>query len=1034
MTSPRNRRAARAATGLASLLTLAALIAGLPAALYAVGGSPIPHAIPSWHQIIVTLSRPDHGALLLAAIRWVSWAAWAAFTISALVEVFSQARGRPAPRLPVITPVQGFAAALVGTAVLGLLPGPHLPRPVPPLSRSAQAIATAPPRPGQPVWAAPTTAAGTLQVSARPGRIADRPVVQHRELYHVVEGDNLWEIAAHRLGDGERWHEIYALNRGKPQPGGGSLTDPSLIYPGWVLALPSRSATPAGHAPHRPATSRQPPPSTGHPPARHATRPGPPNGRETGHPQVPGHAHTPHAARPATPHPGRRERPPGIHLPGGGLVGITLAAAISTALVAWRLQRRRSAVPRWPIPGERAEPPVPEAISTLRRAHLRSLAADAAESRGEPWPDEDNSGEAGPPGDGEAEDGEGLDEFGAPASPAAWQPATPAPGNGKRRSAPLPPASTTVAGGAAAGPLPAPVPSPAPAPVIDAGPGPGAAGQPAGEAGWQPAPPARPLPAGTVVFGTRGSTEIPLAEVARQGLGLTGPGAHAAARALMIGLLAAPSPGNRLPGGQVVIPAADARQLTEDQVAAQVPGVTPGLPDGLTVSPALAAALDLIETEITRRLRLLETGHDTAASPGTPRADEAGLAPLALIATVDPPSAPRARAALDAGASAGVTGILLGDWPAGATCHIGADGVVLAATDASLAGVQACHLPAADTAAMLSLLRGAQGHLIQNEPGPAQPPAPGPGAALEPEPDRAPRQSAGGDASTGSSKDSVREDVTGQRPDGQQPGPQRPHHDLAQPVPGSPGTPPAGGSPARHSDTAAPSQVPAAITPTTATTPATGRPVAIRVLGPLRITTTGGAEIRGGLRKARELLAYLAVHPDGATGEGISADLWPESSPRYAASQRKLALRRAREMLRTATGLPAPLFIILAGERYRLDPALIEVDLWQFDAALGRAQAAAGQDQLTALQQAAALYQGPLADGAGYEWAEHHAEPARRRAVDALARIAGILQPGDPEHALTVLEAVLGDGDGLPSPRHEPRTHALPVSGRPGCR
>jgi hypothetical protein len=130
--------AARAVTGLASLLALAALIAGLPAALYAVGGSPIPHAIPTWHQVTTTLGRPDHGTLLLAAIRWVSWLAWAAFTTSALVEVFAQVRGRAAPRLPVISPVQGFAAALVGTAILGLLPAPHLLRPAP-----------APPRPGR---------------------------------------------------------------------------------------------------------------------------------------------------------------------------------------------------------------------------------------------------------------------------------------------------------------------------------------------------------------------------------------------------------------------------------------------------------------------------------------------------------------------------------------------------------------------------------------------------------------------------------------------------------------------------------------------------------------------------------------------------------------------------------------------------------------------------------------------------------------------------------------------------------------------
>ena len=87
-----------------------------------------------------------------------------------------------------------------------------------------------------------------------------------------------------------------------------------------------------------------------------------------------------------------------------------------------------------------------------------------------------------------------------------------------------------------------------------------------------------------------------------------------------------------------------------------------------------------------------------------------------------------------------------------------------------------------------------------------------------------------------------------------------------------------------------------------------GTPVQISVLGPLQITAAG-REIGTGLRKARELLAFLAVHPDGASGEAISEALWPGSDPGRAAGQRNLALRKAREMLRTATGLPAPMWI-----------------------------------------------------------------------------------------------------------------------------
>ena len=180
------------------------------------------------------------------------------------------------------------------------------------------------------------------------------------------------------------------------------------------------------------------------------------------------------------------------------------------------------------------------------------------------------------------------------------------------------------------------------------------------------------------------------------------------------------------------------------------------------------------------------------------------------------------------------------------------------------------------------------------------------------------------------------------------------------------------------------------------------------MLGPLQITAAG-REIGTGLRKARELLAFLTVHgAGGATGEAISEALWPGAPSGHGTRQRNIALRKARELLRTATGLATPMWITLTAGRYRLDPALTGADLWQFQAALEAARTA-GDDQarLAALHQAVACYRGPLADGAGYDWAEPYAETARRRALDAWARIAEILQPADPEQALSALEAAL---------------------------
>jgi hypothetical protein len=53
------------------------------------------------------------------------------------------------------------------------------------------------------------------------------------QTYRVVAGDSLWRIAKHKLGAGHRWPEIYAMNRK-------IITDPDLIHPGQVFALPPR--------------------------------------------------------------------------------------------------------------------------------------------------------------------------------------------------------------------------------------------------------------------------------------------------------------------------------------------------------------------------------------------------------------------------------------------------------------------------------------------------------------------------------------------------------------------------------------------------------------------------------------------------------------------------------------------------------------------------------------------------------------------------------------------------------------------------
>jgi membrane-anchored mycosin MYCP len=62
--------------------------------------------------------------------------------------------------------------------------------------------------------------------------------------YYVVgsafdgKPETLAEIASRFLGSASRYTEIFDLNKDVPQPGGGELTNPAVIEPGWVLVLP----------------------------------------------------------------------------------------------------------------------------------------------------------------------------------------------------------------------------------------------------------------------------------------------------------------------------------------------------------------------------------------------------------------------------------------------------------------------------------------------------------------------------------------------------------------------------------------------------------------------------------------------------------------------------------------------------------------------------------------------------------------------------------------------------------------------------
>ena len=332
----RRLRAAADVTGAAVLL------AGLPWGLGRLAGPPLPGHWPGWQQVREFLASPLSGGTAITVLAGAAWLLWAVFAVAVIAEVTAAACGRPVPRLPAIAPVQALAATLAGTVVITAL---HLPRTAARAAQPPHAVLTATVTTAGPVL--PGGGDGLPDIAGRfPGNAGDRPRISWLDaaraagtsgrtrpddrVHTVVAGDNLWDLARTYLGSGERWHEIYDLNRGRPQPGGGTLTDPARIYPGWDLLIPAAGPHPQHGRPNPPGAGR---------PARHPREPPPAAGGS------PGPARSPHPARstPATGQPGARQHvpPAGVRLPSGALIGLGTAVVVSTAVALARIHRRR---------------------------------------------------------------------------------------------------------------------------------------------------------------------------------------------------------------------------------------------------------------------------------------------------------------------------------------------------------------------------------------------------------------------------------------------------------------------------------------------------------------------------------------------------------------------------------------------------------------------------------------------------------------------------------------------------------------------
>ncbi|WP_432844320.1 BTAD domain-containing putative transcriptional regulator [Dactylosporangium sp. CA-092794] len=1082
----------------ASLLTTLALLAGLPTALAFFVGWPLPRHVPTkwagWAHVL-TGGFPDTAVINLLAVAL--WLVWAAFCYSLAGEIAAARRGRPARQVKGISPLQALAALLVAgmsagpaaaSAALVLPPAVVTTVAPPPVTAAATTTAPTPAggsltqtslpwltvttghQPAQPITATnlpsrPTTttngAAMTglprFALAAQTGPLTVAAGGQHYTVT-VHRGDTLWDLAGAWLGDPHRWPEIYHLNADRYDQHG-RMHHGDHIEPTWVLTLPDDATPPPGARPgnppqQQPGTQTQPSPGQSTAPAP-STNPTPsatatpssatsaasatpsataspaapsatasattdPDGVVGPPPAGTGSASTATSPSPSassdpapTRSPATPSRPHGVELPGGSWLDMGLATAIIAAVALVWAHRRRRYTLRPPSPDLRLDDPdvapMPPVVQQIRR-RLRRAEHDAAARQRDPadaapldlLTDEDETLEhahllARDDTDADADmalepDGEDVDEDAVEDNNE----------DEDDEFLTLPTGSDATGEQAPAAVRPV-VPSLA-HPLV---------------AVWPPA-----------------------------GLGLTGPGAEAAARGFLAAGLAAGGLDEPDERSWVVMPSATAATLLgADAVALPY---TPRL----TVTGGLDEALDLLEAQTLHRSRIVYAHEvDTVAELRAADPTEEPLPPILLLADATTRhQRTRIAALLAQGQRLDIHGVLLGAWPDGNTVVVAADGTT---SPADGEGARHGHHPAdigrlailtpTETSDLLATL--AESHTgAPQAPAPVEPaaqqstpastaaphhgtpahatsapeptdPAAAPDANLEDPPGEQATVSGSNDARIDGSAlpdaatDAAAEPVVpAQAVEAGHPG--SVEADAA--VEAQPTTRPAAdaGNDAEDEDGDAADDDAAEEPDAGDDADAGPGRVEVTVLGSAGIVDVPpGPTLR---KKSAEVLVYLAVHDGDASAEAILDDVMPDAPSKKAPGRLYTYVSNLRTVMRHTGGRGT--YITHPGQRYVLNTDAVDVDLWRMRAAIRDAdQATDPQDRLAALRRAVDTYGGPLADGADYEWIEPYREAVRVQALDAFLALAEALAD-KPAEQIAVVEAAI---------RHNPYTEQL---------
>ncbi|MGY2093489.1 BTAD domain-containing putative transcriptional regulator [Nocardia gipuzkoensis] len=188
----------------------------------------------------------------------------------------------------------------------------------------------------------------------------------------------------------------------------------------------------------------------------------------------------------------------------------------------------------------------------------------------------------------------------------------------------------------------------------------------------------------------------------------------------------------------------------------------------------------------------------------------------------------------------------------------------------------------------------------------------------------------------------------------------------------------------------------------------------VRVFGPTRIfwhdpESGESVEITSQLQpRIRELIAVLALHPDGLSRQQLIELLWSTRPRERGGSALANTLSRLRAAITTATG--GQITDVLAEDRlqFRLSGQLVGVDYWDFNNAVAeRRHARSDAEQAAAARRIAALATSELASDLTDTWVEALRESARRTSLNALSWLATRNTENDPRATLGLLETTV---------------------------